>query len=68
MKVGDIVIFSNENSPYAKYFYGAIGTVHSTSTEHCSVDWFPPGPLYFGRRVPASSFSMGDFSVLVKSS
>ena len=68
MKPGDIVIFSNENSTYAKYFYGAIGTIRSTSTEHCSVEWFPPGPLYFERRVPASSFPIGNFSVLVKSS
>lgn len=66
MKVGDIVMFSNENSTYAKYFYGAIGTIDSTSTVHCTVAWLPPGPLYFGKRVPASSFAMADFSVLVE--
>ena len=68
MQVGDIVMFSNENSRYAKYFYGAIGTVRSMKNEHCSVAWRSPGPLYFGRRVPASSFAMANFSVLVRSS
>ena len=68
MQVGDIVMFSDENSVYAKYFYGAIGTVKSTRNGHCSVTWRAPGPLYFGKRIPASSFAMANFSVLVRSS
>jgi len=68
VQVGDIVMFSDENSRYAKYFYGAIGTVRSVATEHCSVAWRAPGPLYFGKRVPASSFPIENFSVLVKGS
>lgn len=67
MKVGDIVMFSNENSIYTKYFYGAIGTIKSTRQEYCSVRWAPPGRLYFGKRLPASSFAMANFSVLVES-
>lgn len=67
MKVGDIVMFSNENSTCAKYFYGAIGTIKSTRHEYCSVTWASPGPLYFGKRIPASSFAMANFSVLVES-
>lgn len=68
MQTGDIVMFSDENSTYAKYFYGAIGTVKSTKNGYCSVAWRSPGPLYFGRRVPASSFPIENFSVLVRSS
>lgn len=68
MQVGDIVMFSNESSPYAKYFYGAIGTVESSKNKHCTVRWMPPGRLYFGRRPPMSSFPWDDFSLLVEGS
>jgi len=68
VQTGDIVMFSDENSKYAKYFYGAIGTVKSTKNGYCSVRWRSPGPLYFGRRVPASSFPIENCSVLGRSS
>ena len=66
MQVGDIVMFSDEKGTYAKYFYGAIGTITSIGNSHCSVKWRPPGPLYFGRRTTKSSLEMSRFTVLVR--
>ena len=67
MKIGDIVMYSNEDKhTYTKSFYGAIGTVESYNETHIKVEWRAPGPLYFGRRVPYSHFPKTDFTVLVE--
>ena len=63
MKVGDTVMFTNENSRYAKWFYSQIGVIKSMNEKktHCSVEWCFP-VKYFDKYTTSSSFKLSDFS------
>jgi len=68
MKVGDVVIFNNIKSIYAKWFYGQIGIVESYSERKdeielrrsCRVAWLQPVRYYDGFTT-YSDFSASDF-------
>ena len=64
MKVGDTVMFTNESSPYTKWFYSQIGVVKSMNPKktHCTVKWCFP-VRYFDSDAAISSFKVSDFSV-----
>ena len=70
MKVGDLVMFNNTESRYAKWFYGQFGIVKSCSslpkgslaTKHCRVTWLQP-VRYFDGFSTYSDFSASDFEV-----
>ena len=65
MKAGDVVMFNNQNSIYAKWFYGKIGVVKSIrenakGEEYCGINWLIP-VLYHGNHSSSSSFPSSDF-------
>jgi hypothetical protein len=69
MKVGDIVMFNNIESKYAKWFYGQIGIVKSYSFtgdmgqhRYCRVTWLQP-VKYFDSFSTHSDFKIDDFEV-----
>ena len=63
MKVGDTVMFTNEKSRYAKWFYSQIGVITSInlSYTHCTVKWCFP-VKYYDSFAKTSSFELTDFS------
>lgn len=66
MKKGDLVMFSDTGN-YAKWFYGQMGVVESTSTAqsgelHCRVSWLQP-VKYFDRFTKKSDFEASKFTV-----
>ena len=64
LKIGDTVMFTNEKSRYAKWFYSQIGIVKSMNPTktHCSVKWCFP-VKYFEGHTTVSSFKVSDFSI-----
>ena len=67
MKVDDVVIFTNIESTYAKWFYGQIGLVENYSTKpdgsaSCRVRWLQP-VKYFKTHSTVSDFSASNFEV-----
>ena len=72
MKVGDLVMFNNIESKYAKWFYGQFGIVKNRGypspdsdydgPQYCRVVWLRP-IKYFGRTSTYSDFSVDDFEV-----
>jgi hypothetical protein len=63
MKVGDFVMFSDIDSPYAKWFYGRCGTVMSVRTPHCRIEWQSP-VLYYDKHTQSSDFLVSNFTVI----
>ena len=61
MKVGDTVMFTNESSPYARWFYSQIGIVKSIKSGHCRVEWLQPVP-YHKKHATISDFETSNFS------
>ncbi len=61
MKVGDLVMFSDINDRYAKWFYGEFGVVLSANNGHCRVRWNRPVE-YHGRSTSVSDFSQKRFT------
>jgi predicted RNA-binding protein with PUA-like domain len=66
MKIGDTVMFFDSNCRYARWFYGAIGTIESMNKGHMRVRWLNPGVLYYGRRTMVSDFEQIKFKVLAQ--
>mgnify|MGYP000606174699 CR=1 FL=1 len=63
MKVGDVVIFSDLESVYAKWFYGQIGIVKSCGRgSHCRVTWMQP-VKYFNSFATFSDFPVKNFEI-----
>ena len=72
MKIGDLVMFSNTESRYAKWFYGQFGIVENcgyptqgetlTGPQYCRVTWLNP-VKYFDSFSTYSDFSIDDFEV-----
>ena len=68
MKVGDLVMFNNTESRYAKWFYGQFGIVNLYSSPSdprppsCRVIWLQP-VKYFDSFSTYSDFSASDFEV-----
>tara|TARA_B100000900_G_C20278945_1_gene593231 strand:+ start:355 stop:570 length:216 start_codon:yes stop_codon:yes gene_type:complete len=67
MKVGDIVIWNNSESSYAKWFYGRIAEVQSVGYSssgnlHCRVRWLEP-VKYFNTFAKISDFNSKNFGV-----
>ena len=66
MKVGDLVMFNNAESRYAKWFYGQFGIVENYSqTKHgryCRVTWLHP-VKYFDRFSTYSDFDPKNYEV-----
>ena len=67
MKVGDLVMFCNTNSRYAKWFYGQLGIVKSytkaLSGGWCRVTWLQP-VKYHDSFSTYSDFSSDNFEVM----
>ena len=66
MKIGDLVMFMNAESNYAKWFFGRLAVVESVSniastlkpnkeTVHCRVKWLKP-VKYFDKYATVSDF------------
>ena len=67
LKKGDLVMFANSQSTYAKWFYGKLGVVRSSGVaasgkNHCRVDWIDPVP-YFGSFSTYSDFGAENFVI-----
>lgn len=67
MKEGDLVMFSNSQSKYAKWFFGQLGEVQSCNYAkdgklHCRVKWLKP-VKYFERFATVSDFAAFNFEV-----
>ena len=75
MKVGDLVMFNNIESKYAKWFYGQFGIVKACGypdsdgdddqlkgPQYCRIVWLQP-VRYFGRTATYSDFSVSEFEV-----
>ena len=65
MKKGDLVMFNNIESRYAKWFYGQFGIVESYNNEigrWCRVIWLKP-VKYFDGFSTYSDFNESDFEV-----
>ena len=69
MKVGDTVIWTNDKSRYAKYFFGQIGIIESYTAKsehdgkaHCRIRWIQP-VKYFDRYATVSDFGAENFQV-----
>ena len=66
MKVGDVVIYTAEDS-YSKWFYGRIAVVESYTEcgsdgfAHCRVRWMSPVP-FFDRYATISDFRADRFT------
>tara|TARA_A100001011_G_C14006279_1_gene713566 strand:+ start:368 stop:595 length:228 start_codon:yes stop_codon:yes gene_type:complete len=68
MKVGDLVMWMDECSTYAKWFFGQMAFVESVSYAkdgklHCRVRWMQPIP-YFDRFATVSDFGAERFQVM----
>lgn len=63
MKVGDLVMFNNFSSRYAKWFFGRFATVESADhNTHCRVRWITPVKYHNGFST-ISDFKKSDFEV-----
>ena len=67
MKVGDIVMWTNAKSSYAKWFFGRLAEVKSVSYTsagklHCRVKWLEP-VKYFDKFTTISDFGAKNFGV-----
>ena len=68
MKKGDLVMFNNTESGYARWFYGQFGIVESYTSlakdgkKHCRVRWLQP-VKYFDRFSTYSDFTADNFEV-----
>ena len=67
MNIGDLVMFTNSSSRYAKWFLGKIGEVQTSTYGsdgklHCRVKWLLP-VKYFDRYAHVSDFKAKDFEV-----
>ncbi len=67
MKVGDLVMFNNLDSTYAKWFFGQIGEVLSCGYAkdgklHCRVKWLQP-VYYFNNFATVSDFGADNFEI-----
>jgi len=64
MKVGDIVTFMNEESRYARWFFGKIGFVKNITADarFCRVRWIAPVP-YHDKHTAESTFEVENFEV-----
>jgi len=64
MKVNDLVMFTNEESRYAQWFFGQLATVEKTTYPKlsCRVRWLVP-VRYFDRYATVSDFSQCNFTV-----
>jgi len=69
MKVGDLVMFNDGTSLYAKWFYGQLGIVESYTAvaksdgeAHCRVRWLAP-VKYYGKHATYSDFAAANFEV-----
>ena len=61
MNIGDTVMFTNEASPYAKWFYSQIGIVKSMKNGHCRVTWLQP-VAYHNGYTRQSDFELTNFT------
>jgi hypothetical protein len=63
MKVNDLVMFTNSESRYAKWFFGQLATVEKISKPHvsCRVRWLTP-VKYFDGYTSSSDFHQSDFT------
>ena len=72
MKVGDLVMFNNETSRYAQWFYGQLGIIENYTSKSkskqspprasCRVKWLTPVE-YFNRYTTYSDFGAANFEV-----
>ncbi len=68
MKKGDVVMFANEHSRYAKWFYGRLAVVVNFTEvgmdglSHCRVRWLTPVE-YFGKHTSISDFGADNFDM-----
>jgi hypothetical protein len=64
VKVGDLVMFNNTESRYAKWFFGQFGIVVTIPNQHqyCRVTWLQP-VRYFDGFSTYSDFCADDFEV-----
>jgi len=67
MKIGDLVMFSNSESTYAKWFFGQLAEVQTCNYAkdgrlHCRVKWLQP-VKYFERFTTISDFGAHNFEV-----
>ena len=61
MQAGNLVMFSNAKSTYAKWFLGEFGIVESTNNGHCRVRWKRPID-YFDKKTTVSDFHQSNFT------
>ena len=62
MKIGDVVMFTDLKSIYAKWFYGQVGIVKSVGVNHIRVTWLQP-VKYYESFTTFSDFPMYSFGV-----
>tara|TARA_B100000242_G_scaffold78536_1_gene51740 strand:+ start:12 stop:230 length:219 start_codon:yes stop_codon:yes gene_type:complete len=67
MNVGDVVMFTNQNSRYAKWFLGQIGEIQScgyasSGCLHFRIKWMQP-IQYFDGFATISDFAAKNFEV-----
>ena len=72
MQPGDLVMFSNVDSNYAKWFFGQIGEVQTCNYAkdgklHCRVKWLQP-VKYFDGYSTISDFKADNFEIYVNES
>ena len=67
MKKGSLVMFSNANSRYAKWFLGRVGSIvtdkRTGSYKHVRVRWLEP-VSYYGDPTSFSDFPTTDFTLI----
>ena len=65
LKIGDVVMFTDFEGLYAKWFAGRIGHIRSVNPAgtHCSVRWLEP-VQYHESLTSVSSFSVTRFDVI----
>ncbi len=63
MKVGDLVMFSDIDNRYARWFYGEFGIVESAKKSHCRVRWNRLVE-YHGRMASVSDFHQDRFTIV----
>jgi len=64
-RVGDTIMWTNTESPYAKWFYSQIGVIKSINNGHCRVSWLFP-VKYYNTYVTSSDFKLSNFSKPMK--
>lgn len=67
MKIGDLVMFSNSESTYAKWFLGQFAEVQTCNYAkdgklHCRVKWLQP-VKYFNKYSTISDFCADNFKI-----